>query len=91
MVCTVCRGRQFVPEDYTMDAERAPAFKCTKCGTLNLDEYAVHSERDRSSVRLAIAARAAVIPLEDGAELPGLLDPQTLPDRASWTVPPGPR
>jgi hypothetical protein len=65
MRCSVCGKERFVTKKYRMDAGEAPALECLNCGTLNLDESAARHERDRSSVRLAIAARAAVIPPED--------------------------
>ncbi len=65
MLCSVCCRDGFVTRKYRMDSGEAPALECTHCGTLNLDESAAHNEKDRSSVRLAIAARAAVIPQED--------------------------
>jgi predicted nucleic-acid-binding Zn-ribbon protein len=57
MACTVCGGNRFARDEYRMDSGTAPALRCIKCGTLNLDESAAESERGRSSVRLAIAAR----------------------------------
>jgi hypothetical protein len=65
MGCSVCGKDRFVTKEYRMDAGEAPALECVHCGTLNLDESVARNERDRSSVRLAIAARAAVIPTED--------------------------
>jgi hypothetical protein len=65
MRCTVCGKDRFVMKPYRMDEGEAPAFECVHCGALNLDESAGKTERDRSSVKLAIAARAAVIPRED--------------------------
>jgi hypothetical protein len=58
MVCTVCAGDRFVRDEYRMSSGTAPALRCTKCGTLNLDELATDSDEERASVSLAKAARA---------------------------------
>ncbi len=70
MRCCVCGRDRFITKPYRMESGEAPALECLHCGALNLDESIGQSERDRSSVRLAIAARAAVVPREDDASSP---------------------
>ncbi len=60
MLCHVCGGDRFAEVEYTTTAKvRAPAFECTRCHAIALDESAARSEEERESVRLAKAARAA--------------------------------
>jgi hypothetical protein len=64
MKCTVCGKETFVRGEYRMDSGAAPALECACCGALNLDEAVALTEWDRSSVRMAAAARAAVVESE---------------------------
>jgi hypothetical protein len=64
MKCSVCGKESFIRGEYRMDGGTAPALECTTCGALNLDEAVAETPFDRSSVRMAAAARAAVMESE---------------------------
>ncbi|HEY4012818.1 MAG TPA: hypothetical protein VGM06_05750 [Polyangiaceae bacterium] len=64
MKCSVCGKESFIRGEYRMEGGTAPALQCTCCGALNLDEAAAETALDRSSVRMAAAARAAVVESE---------------------------
>ena len=65
MRCLVCGSDDLRPAEYKTADVRAPAFECGRCHAIQLDEVAASSEKDRESVRRAVAARkAAVSPFE---------------------------
>jgi hypothetical protein len=68
MRCTNCGGERFQPSEYWTGSVRAPALECEHCRSLILDEEAAHTEEERDSVRLAVAARAVFH--SDGSEEP---------------------
>ena len=68
MKCSVCGKESFIRVEYRMEGGAAPALQCTCCGALNLDEAVALTERDRSSVRMATAARAAVVESEGNVD-----------------------
>jgi hypothetical protein len=69
MKCSVCGKEDFIRVEYRMEGGAAPALQCTCCGALNLDESAALTEWDRSSVRMAAAARAAVVESEGSVDV----------------------
>ncbi len=44
--------------DFQRPAGPAPAFECTHCHALNVDEAVARSDDERRSVRIAVAQRA---------------------------------
>lgn len=60
MHCNVCGHGRFVSTEYNTGDLRAPALECASCHTLVLEEGVARTEKERESVRMAIALRAAV-------------------------------
>jgi len=51
--------------EYASQHGRAPALECTRCRALNLDESVAQSDKERDSVKLAIAVRSAICHTRD--------------------------
>jgi hypothetical protein len=60
MRCTVCGGTRFVATEYKTGEVTAPAMECASCSAIVLEEGVARTEEERSSVKIAIALRAAV-------------------------------
>jgi hypothetical protein len=60
MRCTVCGGSQFVATEYKTGEMTAPAMECATCLAIVLEEGVARTDEERSSVKIAIALRAAV-------------------------------
>jgi hypothetical protein len=60
MRCTVCGGTRFVATEYKTGQVTAPAMECASCSAIVLEEGVARTEEERSSVKIAIALRAAV-------------------------------
>jgi hypothetical protein len=58
MLCEVCGDDRFDRVEYPSGISTVPAFACVRCGEMVLSEDAAKTEEERSSVRIAIAARA---------------------------------
>lgn len=58
MQCNICGGDCVRAREHHNLAGPAPAFVCTQCHALNLDEEFVRSSKERSSMRIAVAQRA---------------------------------
>jgi hypothetical protein len=55
--CEVCGGTDFIRATYSTEGTVAPAFECTRCHALVLDEAAAETDDERESVRKAKAVR----------------------------------
>jgi hypothetical protein len=63
MICNVCGSQAFDITEYRPSRDgtcRAPAFECRGCGAISLREEAAASDKERESVKIAIAMRARV-------------------------------
>ena len=62
MQCEICGWTLFRSAEYrACRGQTAPAFECTQCGAITLDEAAAQSAKERDSVKTAIAVRAEII------------------------------
>lgn len=57
MQCKVCGQGELIEAEYKTGDFCAPALKCARCQAIHLDEGVAKSEKDRDSVRRAVAAR----------------------------------